>query len=339
MSSEASFERANEQIAAIRGSLEAAVVGQRDLLDGLLIALLAGEHVLIEGLPGVAKTTAALALARATGLTFSRVQFTPDLLPSDVIGTEIYRQGSERFDLHRGPVFANLVLADEINRAPAKVQSALLEAMQERQVTIAGKSHSLPDPFLVLATQNPIEQEGTYPLPQAQTDRFLMKLLVPYPTAGEELAILDRSEAARGCGSIGDITDRDATATDAAASSVATAREVTELRRAACQVGLSDTLRRYIVAIVTATRDPDAAAPTLGPLLNAGCSPRATLGLAAAARCHALLDRRKAALPEDVQAVAAAVLRHRLTLTYEAEAERIGPDEVIAHLLESVPVP
>ena len=314
-------------IRRVRDAVATVIVGQASLIDGLLIGLISRGHVLVEGLPGVAKSTAVATLAAAVDLSFARVQFTPDLLPADIVGSEVYRPASGAFEVHRGPVFANVVLADEINRAPAKVQSALLEAMQERQVTIGGDSLPLPDPFFVLATQNPLEQEGTYELPEAQTDRFLLKLLVAYPTAEEELAILDR------------VGDRIRPGRDEPASEpVMTRGELVDAAAMSERVHLSEPLRRYIVDLVMATRDPDGVSRSLGEAIRIGVSPRATLGLARAARAAALLDGRGYATAADVKRVAPAVLRHRLALSYEAEAMRRTPDSVVTELLDSVPV-
>ncbi len=297
------------------------IVGQHRLVNRMLIGLLVNGHVLLEGPPGVAKTLAVRTLAGALALTFHRLQFTPDLLPADVIGTLVYDPRDTTFKVRKGPIFANLVLADEINRAPAKVQSALLEAMQERQVTIGEASHGLHDPFLVLATENPLEHEGTYPLPEAQLDRFLMQVIVPYPSRDEELVILDHHlhgepPSAR------PVVEWPA---------VAAAREAVE------QVRLEPSLRGYILDLVRATRDGGPA--KAASAVRIGASPRAAVHLALAARAHAFLARRAFVLPEDVKEVAPDVLRHRLSLHWEAEAEGATADSVITQLLASVPIP
>ena len=330
-------EQAAATLRRLRDMMSRTVVGQSEMIDGLLIALLAGGHVLLEGLPGVAKTTAVITLARATGLAFARLQFTPDMLPADVVGSEVYRADRERFEVHRGPVFANLVLADEINRAPAKVQSALLEAMQERQVTIAGQSAPLPDPFLVAATQNPIEQEGTYPLPQAQLDRFLLKLVVPYPGPADERIVLDRT--------LDRSLDRKpgATAPPATEGSTAPApvdaASIQRLQSVCRRVTVAGPIRDYIVAIVAATRDPERLGRELGLAIARGASPRATLGLATAAQAHATLDGRTEVRPDDVQAVAVPVLRHRVVRSYDAQADRLPIEAILRDLLAAVPLP
>jgi MoxR-like ATPase len=307
------------------------VVGQRELLEGLLTALLAGGHVLVEGVPGLAKTTAVRALAQALGLGFQRVQFTPDLLPGDLIGTQIYEPEERRFRVRRGPIFSPVLLADEINRAPAKVQSALLEAMEERQVTIGDESFALPQPFFVMATQNPIEHEGTYPLPEAQVDRFLLKLVVSYPSAAEELEI-----AAGAAGRPESV------------SAVADAATVAALREAAAAVHVADAVADYAVRLVRATREPATVAATLrtagvprpaAGLVAVGASPRASLFLVRAARARALLDGRAFATPHDVKRMAPDVLRHRVLLTYEAEADGIAPDAVVEAVLDAVSTP
>jgi MoxR-like ATPase len=298
------------------------LVGQRDLVRRLLIGLLCDSHLLLEGLPGLAKTTVVKALAAAISARFSRIQFTPDLLPADIIGTRIYEAGT--FTVRQGPVFAQIVLADEINRAPAKVQAALLEAMQERQVTIGETTFPLPRPFLVLATQNPIEQEGTYPLPEAQTDRFLMKVKVGYPSAAEERQVLDRAlvrVAAR-------------------VEPVLTPDQLIAAQESLDGVHIDDRIKDYIVALVRATRDPKAAGVrALEGMIQVGASPRAVIGLAMACRAQAALEGRAYATPQDVKTVAADVLRHRLQPSYEAEAELLDSDALVGRLLDHVPVP
>jgi MoxR-like ATPase len=299
------------------------LVGQRALLDRLLIGLLTGGHVLLEGVPGLAKTLAVRTLARVLRLSFQRIQFTPDLLPADVLGTQVYNPRTGEFTVKRGPVFANLVLADEINRSPAKVQSALLEAMQERQVTLGDASHPLPEPFLVLATQNPIEQEGTYPLPEAQVDRFMLKLILTYPNKEEELAILERMAAVE---------------TDLSAEAVLGAADLAERRRLLDRIYLDDKIKRYIVDVVHATRRPAEYGLDLGPYIQYGASPRATIFLARAARGRAFLEGRGYVTPEDVKAVGFDVLRHRLGLSYEAEAEEISAEALLKRIFDSLRV-
>ena len=313
-----------ERLNAVLDEVRQVIVGQSALLDRLMIALLADGHVLLEGVPGLAKTLSINTLAEALHAQFRRIQFTPDLLPADLVGTSIYdaRQGS--FSTKPGPIFTHLLLADEINRAPAKVQSALLEAMQERQVTIAGETLLLPAPFLVLATQNPIEQEGTYPLPEAQLDRFMLKVRVSYPSKQEELEIIER------------MTRGEAPA----ARRVGTLEMIAEARRLVTEVHVADKIKRYIVELVGATREPAAhGLPELAPWIAYGASPRASIYLTLAARAHAFLRKRAFVLPEDVKAVAPDVLRHRVLLSYEAEAEALHVDEVIRRLLAGVKVP
>lgn len=317
--------RCSQLLAAIRGEVNKTLVGQERLVDSLLIALLTKGHILLEGVPGLAKTTAVRALAAALGLETRRVSFTPDLLPADVIGSLVYNQKEGTFTPHKGPVFANLLIADEINRAPAKVQSALLEAMQERQVTLGDATYPLPSPFLVMATQNPIEQEGTYPLPEAQTDRFMLKCVVRHPSREDERRIMER------------FTRPPA----AAPQQCVTPEDIALLLKAVDQVYCDAKVGDYILDLVFATRDP-AAVKGLASLQGAirlGASPRATLCLNLAARANALLRGRAYATPQDVKEVAHDVLRHRLLLTYEAEAENLTPDAVIDRLLSEVPVP
>ena len=300
------------------------VVGQQAMIERLLIALLTGGHVLLEGVPGLAKTLTVRTLAETVRTSFSRIQFTPDLLPADVIGTQVFDQQTATFSVKRGPIFANIVLADEINRAPAKVQAALLEAMQEKQVTIGGTSFILDEPFLVLATQNPIEQEGTYPLPEAQVDRFMLKLRVGYPTRNEEREIMRRMAGGE----------------TIPVAAVAEPAQLLQARRDIAALHLDDRLVDYIVSLVLATREPSAAG--LGPLaslIEYGASPRATIALAQAARAHAYLRGRDFVSPDDVKAIAPDVLRHRVLLTFEAEAESVSSDDVIARVLERIPAP
>ncbi len=312
---------ATAPLRAVEREIAKVIVGQQALIRRLLTGLLCDGHLLLEGVPGLAKTTAIACLARALQASFRRIQFTPDLLPADIIGTRIFEDG--HFRTHRGPVFAQLLLADEINRAPAKVQSALLEAMQERQVTIGDESIPLPQPFLVLATQNPLEHEGTYPLPEAQTDRFLMKVRVTYPGAGEEREILDRDLD----GQVPDI------------SPVLDLQGLEQARLACAAVHLDARLRDYCVTLVRATRDPAASGLELAPLIENGASPRATIALARCARAEALLAGRDFVTPHDIKAVAGDVLRHRLILSYEAEAEGLDIDQVLGRLLDHIPVP
>jgi MoxR-like ATPase len=299
------------------------IVGQDRLLERVIVALLARGHCLIEGVPGLAKTLTVETMAAAVGGSYSRIQFTPDLIPSDIVGTRIYRPSTEAFDIELGPVFANFVLADEINRAPAKVQSALLEVMAERQVTIAGITHDAPNPFLVLATQNPIESEGVYPLPEAQRDRFLMKLVVGYPTAQEEIEIVRRMGVA-----------------PPEASQVLATDELLDLQRAADMVFVDSGTADYAVRLVQATRTPDAyGIEGIAELLAYGASPRGSLGLVAAAKGLALLRGRDYAVPQDVFDVAVDVLRHRLVLSYEGLAEGITTDNILHRILSVVPAP
>lgn len=300
------------------------IVGQKHLVESLLIALLSNGHVLLEGVPGLAKTLAIKTLAQLIDAKYSRIQFTPDLLPADVVGTMVYSAKTEQFQVKKGPVFANFVLADEINRAPAKVQSALLEAMQERQVTIGDKTFKLDEPFLVMATQNPIEQEGTYPLPEAQVDRFLMKVVIGYPTKEEERTIIRRNLE-------GDF--RKATA-------LLKPEEIIEAQKVVDQIYIDEKIERYIVDIVFATRYPaDYGLGDLAGIISFGASPRASISLARAARAYAFLHQRGYVIPEDVIAVCHDVLRHRIGVTYEAEANNIGTDEIITEILDKVQVP
>jgi MoxR-like ATPase len=319
------IERASAGLRAIEAELHGVIVGQAELIEGLLIGLLAGGHLLLEGLPGLAKTLAVQSLATAAGGSFHRVQFTPDLLPSDLLGAQIYRPQTGEWILREGPVFANFVLADEINRAPAKVQSALLEAMQERQVSLAGETRALPDPFLVLATQNPVEQEGTYPLPEAQVDRFMMKLVVSYPNREEEARIIARMTEG---------------AVRPVARTVSSPAAVLAARGLLHQVHVDPKLREYVVNLVFATREPAAAGlAELAPLIQYGASPRASIALVQAARARAFLRGRAYATPQDVKAVAMEILRHRVLTTYEAEAEGLDSEHVVRRVLATVPVP
>ncbi|HVF62269.1 MAG TPA: AAA family ATPase [Thermoanaerobaculia bacterium] len=317
-------ERETLALKRVEGELRKVIVGQDYLLDRLVVGLLARGHVLIEGVPGLAKTLAVKTLAQTLAIAFQRIQFTPDLLPADLVGTLIYDQRTGEFVPRTGPIFTNLLLADEINRAPAKVQSALLEAMEERQVTLGDRTHFLPEPFMVLATQNPIEQEGTYPLAEAQIDRFMLKLKVGYPSRAEEAEILERM-----------LVEREIPVTP-----VLDAERLFALRRAADSVYLDAKLRNYVIDLVGATRDPRAAGlGEIAALISFGASPRGTLYLARAAKAMALVRGRGYVIPEDVKEVAADVLRHRLIPTYEAEAEEITSDDLVARLLDRIPVP
>jgi MoxR-like ATPase len=311
-------------VQAVRHEMAQIIVGQTTLVDRLLVALLAGGHVLLEGVPGLAKTLALKTLTGAIDGTFQRIQFTPDMLPADIVGTLIYNPQRGTFETKRGPIFANFILADEINRAPAKVQSALLEAMQEKQVTLGDHTHPLPSPFLVLATQNPIEQEGTYPLPEAQIDRFLLKVNVGYPTPDEELRILDAM----------------ATSTpQLEVRPVASPEEILAARQVVDAIYLDEKIKHYIVSLVVATRDPRALGLSLDGMIRYGASPRATIGITLAAKAWAFLRGRGYVTPQDVKTVAPDVLRHRVAITYEAEAERLTADGVVSTILDHVPIP
>ena len=314
---------AQDTLGRILDEVGRVVVGQHALVEGLLVALLSGGHALVDGVPGLAKTTAVRTLAQALGLGFGRIQFTPDLLPGDLVGTLVFDPDQRRFQVHRGPIFAPVLLADEINRAPAKVQSALLEAMEERQVSIGEESFRLPDPFFVMATQNPVELEGTYPLPEAQIDRFLLKLVVPYPDAGEEREIVLRDAAG-----------------PVRVAAVADAATVVGLRAAAAKVHVAPALIDYAVRLVRATRDPAAAGIRLGSdsksCVALGASPRASIYLVRAARARALLDGRGFVTPHDLKRVAPDVLRHRVVVGFEAEADGISPETVVAAVLSTV---
>ena len=300
------------------------IVGQKHLVENLLIGLLAGGHILLEGVPGLAKTLAINTLSQAVNAKFSRIQFTPDLLPADLIGTLIYSQKNERFEVHKGPVFANFVLADEINRSPAKVQSALLEAMQEKQVTLGDETFKLPDPFLVMATQNPIEQEGTYPLPEAQVDRFMLKVVVDYPKKEEERLIVRMNNSG----------------TFPKPNPVVNPEDIIRAREVVRDVYMDEKIERYIVDIVYATRTPaDYGLKDLGNLISYGASPRASISLSLAAKAYAFIKRRGYVIPEDVRAVCNEVLRHRIGLTYEAEAENVTTEQIIEQVINAVIVP
>jgi MoxR-like ATPase len=312
-------------ISMLREEVGKVIVGQTYMMDRLLIALLADGHVLLEGVPGLAKTLAIKTLADAIDVEFSRIQFTPDLLPADVTGTLIYSQKTENFSVKKGPIFSNFVLADEINRAPAKVQSALLEAMQERQITIGDETYELPKPFLVLATQNPIEQEGTYPLPEAQVDRFMLKVFLGYPSKEEERQIIRANVRQEGM---------------PVAKKVTSVADIERCRDLVKQVYLDEKIEQYIVDIVYATREPqNYGLGFLEPLISVGCSPRASINLAKAAKAFAFLNGRAFVIPEDIRAIAPDVMRHRMGLTYEAEAENVSAADIIAKVINKVEVP
>ncbi|MDD7342062.1 MAG: MoxR family ATPase [Bacteroidales bacterium] len=311
-------------VSLITQGISQTIVGQKHLVDSLLVALLANGHILLEGVPGLAKTLAIKTLAQTINAKYSRIQFTPDLLPADVTGTMIYSAQKERFEVKPGPVFANFVLADEINRAPAKVQSALLEAMQERQVTIGDQTFKLDDPFLVMATQNPIEQEGTYPLPEAQVDRFLMKVVIGYPNKAEEREIIRMNVAG----------------SKPKVQPMVTPQEIVDTRKVVEQIYIDEKIERYIVDIVFATRFPaDYQLNDLSGIISFGASPRASISMALAARAYAFLKGRGYVIPEDVRAVCHDVMRHRIGLGYEAEANNITADEVVSEILDKIAVP
>jgi len=316
-------ERESRFVQDITEELGRVIVGQRYLVDRLLIGLLCDGHVLLEGLPGLAKTLAVRSLAGAVKAEFQRIQFTPDLLPADLIGTQIYEPDTREFSTRRGPIFANFILADEINRAPAKVQSALLEAMQERQVTLGKETHPLPAPFLVMATQNPIEQEGTYPLPEAQVDRFMLKVKVGYPQRAEEKEILARMGGL-------DVPE---------VAPVIELDRILEARKLVAELFMDEKIKDYIIDLVFATREPESMGLDIAPLIAYGASPRATLYLAKAARAHAFLRGRGYVTPEDVKKVGLDVLRHRVIVSYEAEAEELDSDAVIRRVFDAVEVP
>ena len=319
------IERESLFVDTLRGEMSKVIVGQAHLVDTLLIGLLSNGHILLEGVPGLAKTLAITTLAKAVDADFSRIQFTPDLLPADLVGTLIYSQKSEDFTVKKGPVFANFVLADEINRSPAKVQSALLEAMQERQVTLGDKTYPLPEPFLVLATQNPLEQEGTYPLPEAQVDRFMLKAKIAYPNKQEERDIVRMNLAGGGMPEV---------------KKVISPEDIVKARKVVEDVYMDEKIEKYIVDIIFATRTPkEYNLDRLASLIAYGGSPRASISLAKAARADAFIRPRGYVIPEDVRAVCHDVLRHRIGLTYEAEAENITSEEIITEILNNVIVP
>jgi len=311
-------------VAALRAEIGKVIVGQKYLVDRLLVGLLSNGHVLLEGVPGLAKTLSVKTLAAAIHTSFQRIQFTPDLLPADLLGTQIYSPKEGTFSTKRGPIFTNLLLADEINRAPAKVQSALLEAMQERQVTLGGETHKLPSPFLVLATENPIEQEGTYPLPEAQVDRFMLKLRITYPTLEEEKQILETMA----------VTEK-----QFAVQPVVEPETIARAQRVVSEIYMDDKIKDYILSIVFATREPEKYKLAIKDYLRYGASPRATIYLAVAARAQAFLQGRGYVTPQDVKTIAPDVLRHRIIASYEAEAEELTTDDLIVRILSELPVP
>jgi len=314
----------SEFVRALFAEMDKVIVGQRYMLERMLIGLLANGHILIEGVPGLAKTLAVTILSRAINADFKRIQFTPDLLPADLIGTQIYRQSDGDFHTRKGPIFANIILADEINRAPAKVQSALLEAMQERQVTIGDETFPLPSPFLVLATQNPIEQEGTYPLPEAQLDRFMLKLKIDYPGKDEERQILDRMAA---------------TNIQFDIQKIISPEDITQARNVVDEIYIDEKIKDYIVDIVFATREPDKYGIEMANFINYGASPRATIYLAVAAKAHAFVQQRGYVTPQDVKSIGLDVLRHRVIVSYEAEAEDKTSEDIIKTIFDSIEVP
>lgn len=318
------IEKANEKFKQVRQEIGKIIVGQKEMIDYLLIAILSDGHVLLEGLPGLAKTLAVTTLAKAVHCDYKRIQFTPDLLPADLIGTSIYNPKDGTFSINKGPVFTNILLADEINRAPAKVQSALLEVMQEKQVTISGQTFKVDKPYLVLATQNPIEQEGTYPLPEAQTDRFMVKVKIDYPTEEEEKEIIKRMAT------LGPKREIE---------SILTGEEILEARKVVNQIYIDDKVTNYILDLIFATRYPSKYGLDIQPLLLTGASPRASIALYIASKAYAFLEGRAYVVPQDVKEIAHAVLRHRLRRSYEAEAEDISTDQIIDRILKSIPVP
>jgi MoxR-like ATPase len=306
------------------GEIDKVIIGQRYMLERMLIGLLANGHILLEGVPGLAKTMAVTTLSRAINANFRRIQFTPDLLPADLIGTQIYRQSDGEFYTRKGPIFANIILADEINRAPAKVQSALLEAMQERQVSIGEETFPVPSPFIVLATQNPIEQEGTYPLPEAQLDRFMLKIRIDYPNKDEELKILDRMAA---------------TNTNFDIKAVIEPEQISEVRSVVDEIYIDEKVKKYIVDVVCATREPNKYGIEMSNFINYGASPRATIYLAIAAKAHAFIQQRGYVTPQDVKSIGPDILRHRVIVSYEAEAEDKTSEDIIKTIFDSIEVP
>ena len=320
----ATIEKANEKFLAARQEIGKVIVGQKEMVDYLIIALLGDGHILLEGLPGLAKTLAVTTLAKVVNCDYKRIQFTPDLLPADLVGTSIYNPKEGTFSVSKGPIFTNILLADEINRAPAKVQSALLEVMQEKQVTIAGETFKVGKPYLVLATQNPIEQEGTYPLPEAQTDRFMLKVKIDYPTKEEEKEILKRMAT------LGPKPQ---------AQAILSADEILEARKVVNEVYADDKITNYILDLIFATRYPGRYNLDIQPLLLTGASPRASIALLIASKAYAFLQGRGYVVPEDIKAIAHPILRHRLRRSYEAEAEDVSTDDLIDSILKTIPVP
>jgi MoxR-like ATPase len=314
----------SEFVRALFGEIDKVIVGQRYMLERMLIGLLANGHILLEGVPGLAKTMAVTTLSRAINADFRRIQFTPDLLPADLIGTQIYRQSDGQFITRKGPIFANIILADEINRAPSKVQSALLEAMQERQVSIGDKTFPVPSPFIVLATQNPIEQEGTYPLPEAQLDRFMLKLKIGYPNKEQERQILDRMA----------VTDKQFDI-----KPVIKPEDIAEVRNIVDEIYIDEKIKDYIVDVVCATREPGKYGMEMGNFISYGASPRATIYLAIAAKAHAFIQQRGYVTPQDVKSIGPDVLRHRVIVSYEAEAEDKTSEDIIKTVFDNIEVP
>ncbi|MGD0589600.1 MAG: MoxR family ATPase [Bacteroidota bacterium] len=318
------IQRESAFVESLTSEVGKVIVGQKNMVDRLLIGMLCNGHILLEGVPGLAKTLAIKTLAAAVNAKFQRIQFTPDLLPADLVGTMIYNQKDGKFFTRKGPLFSNFILADEINRAPAKVQSALLEAMQERQVTIGEETFKLEEPFLVLATQNPIEQEGTYPLPEAQVDRFMLKVKIGYPSREEELLIMRQNVLGN----------------EKSVKAVVSTKEILSAREVMRQVYMDEKIERYILDIVFATREPkNFKLDKLAPLISYGASPRASINLALAAKAHAFIKRRGYVIPEDVRAICPDVMRHRVAVTYEAEAEEITPEQIVTEILNHVEVP
>jgi len=317
-------EEKSQFVRSLFGEMDKVIVGQRYMLERMLVGLLANGHILLEGVPGLAKTMAVTVLSRAIRADFKRIQFTPDLLPADLIGTQIYRQSDGEFFTRKGPIFANIILADEINRAPAKVQSALLEAMQERQITIGQETFPLPEPFLVLATQNPIEQEGTYPLPEAQLDRFMLKLKIDYPSKEDERVILDRMAQTNKTFDI---------------AGVVSPQEILDARSVVDEIYIDGKIKDYIVDIVYATRQPEKYGLKIGPFISYGASPRATIFLAVAAKANAFIQGRGYVTPQDVKTIGYDVLRHRLIISYEAEAEDKTSEDIIKQIFDNIEVP
>jgi len=317
-------EEKSEFVRSLFGEMDKVIVGQRYMLERMLIGLLANGHILLEGVPGLAKTMAVTILSRAINADFQRIQFTPDLLPADLIGTQIYRQSDGEFFTRKGPIFANIILADEINRAPAKVQSALLEAMQERQVTIGEETFDVPKPFLVLATQNPIEQEGTYPLPEAQLDRFMLKIKIDYPNKDEERKILDRMATTNPNFDI---------------KAVISPEQIADVRSVVDEIYIDEKIKDYIVDIVCATREPNKYGIEMGNFISYGASPRATIYLAIAAKAHAFIQQRGYVTPQDVKSIGPDVLRHRVIVSYEAEAEDKTSEDIIKTIFDNIEVP